>query len=262
MVTTEVLEPVELKAMLESIDRRTPSGCRNYAMLVLMAQTGIRCGEALQVETKDIVQEEWDNNGGRQKVWVLRLPRWVTKGKKDRIGIPLTLETMQALDAWREKRAAMGIKNGPLFCTISEGERLTGIAKANTSKLTDEQVAEIRASDEHDLVLAARYGVGRTTIYNARVGNTHAGGDPSVLEPGQKLHSSYVRDMVKRLAKRAGIDRRVHPHMLRHTALTAVYDKTQDLRLTQHLAGHSSSSITERYTHVHPVRLAKAMGVF
>ena len=65
---------------------------------------------------------------------------------------------------------------------------------------------------------------------------------------------------VARLAKKAGISRRVHPHMLRHTALTDLYDRTHDLRMTQQVAGHSSSRMTERYTHVRPVDVARAMG--
>jgi integrase/recombinase XerD len=80
------------------------------------------------------------------------------------------------------------------------------------------------------------------------------------LVPGAALDSRYVRQLVARLAKEAGIDRRVHPHMLRHTALTALYDKTQDLRMVQTVAGHTTSRMTERYTHVHPVAVAKAMG--
>jgi site-specific recombinase XerD len=69
-----------------------------------------------------------------------------------------------------------------------------------------------------------------------------------------------VRALVARLARKAGIDKRVHPHMLRHTALTALYDRTRDLRLVQHVAGHTTSRMTERYTHVHPMALARAMG--
>jgi integrase/recombinase XerC len=66
--------------------------------------------------------------------------------------------------------------------------------------------------------------------------------------------------MVAKLAERAGIQRRVHPHMLRHTALTNLYDRTQDLRMVQEVAGHTTSRMTERYTHVHPLAVAEAMG--
>ncbi|MEN6641415.1 MAG: tyrosine-type recombinase/integrase [Armatimonadia bacterium] len=80
------------------------------------------------------------------------------------------------------------------------------------------------------------------------------------FEPGEALDARYVRQLVKRLADKAGIERRVHPHMLRHTALTALHDKTHDLRLVQHVAGHTTSRMTERYTHVHPIAVAEAMG--
>jgi len=39
-------------------------------------------------------------------------------------------------------------------------------------------------------------------------------------------------------------------HSLRHTAITAIYKLTKDLRKAQVFAGHSSSTITERYAHV------------
>lgn len=77
---------------------------------------------------------------------------------------------------------------------------------------------------------------------------------------GRQLNPRQVRAEIVRLAVAAGIRQRVHPHLLRHTALTALYDRTRDLRLVQDVAGHASSRTTERYTHVHPVRIAVAMG--
>ena len=77
---------------------------------------------------------------------------------------------------------------------------------------------------------------------------------------GRPLTGRYLRAITARIARRAGITRRVHPHLLRHTALTSLYDRTRDLRLVQDVAGHSSSRTTERYTHVHPAAIAAAMG--
>lgn len=210
---TPTLDDQELEALLDQINTRTPTGARNSALLQLMAQTGVRCGEALRVKPSDIRQEEWASNGDRVKVWVLRLPRRATKGKKPRQGIPLAPVTRQALELWLGKRSALGIHGGPLFCTISKGQRQAGFADG-----------------EGELV------------------------------PGRPLNDRYVRDLVKRLAKKAGIGKDVHPHMLRHTALTNLYDKTRDLRLVQDVAGHTTSRMTERYTHVHPLSVAKAMG--
>jgi len=43
-------------------------------------------------------------------------------------------------------------------------------------------------------------------------------------------------------------------HTMRHVAITNVYNVTKDLRLAQVFAGHSSSTITERYAHLCDVR--------
>ena len=82
----------------------------------------------------------------------------------------------------------------------------------------------------------------------------------AVSRPGRQVNPRQVRAELVRLAARAAIGRHVHPHLLRHTALTSLYDRTRDLRLVQEVAGHASSSTTERYTHVHPVAIAAAMG--
>ncbi len=81
-----------------------------------------------------------------------------------------------------------------------------------------------------------------------------------ISRAGRAVNPRQVRAELVRLAAIAHIGRHVHPHLLRHTALTSLYDRTRDLRLVQEVAGHASSATTERYTHVHPVAIAAAMG--
>jgi integrase len=85
-------------------------------------------------------------------------------------------------------------------------------------------------------------------------------GGPTELTPGTALSPRYVRDMVKRLGIEVGVEpERAHPHVLRHTALTSLYNLTHDLRLVQQVAGHSTSRMTERYTHVRDGDVARAL---
>ena len=61
------------------------------------------------------------------------------------------------------------------------------------------------------------------------------------------LKDRHARAIITRLGVRAGLKRHVASHDLRATFATAVYDKTQDMRLVQILLGHASVSTTEIY---------------
>lgn len=64
---------------------------------------------------------------------------------------------------------------------------------------------------------------------------------------GGPLHAQYVRLLLKRLAEQAAIDKRVHPHGLRHTFANELRTAKVDVVTISKLLGHSSVAVTARY---------------
>jgi integrase/recombinase XerD len=67
---------------------------------------------------------------------------------------------------------------------------------------------------------------------------------------GNKLSDQSIRQIVKNLAKKAGLQRKITPHVFRHSFATLLLEKDVDIKYIQTLLGHSSIMTTQIYTHV------------
>jgi site-specific recombinase XerD len=149
---------------------RAPTGIRNRALITLLYRSGLRISEALALKPANV-----DLAGCTARV---------LHGKGDVATVRGFHPTAaDSLARWLDVRKTLGLKNGPLFCTLDGGP----------------------------------------------------------------LSDRYVRDLLKRLAARAGIDKRVHPHGMRHTYADELRRSGVDVVTISKLLGHSSIAVTSRY---------------
>lgn len=77
--------------------------------------------------------------------------------------------------------------------------------------------------------------------------------DPALLvtrDTGKRMTATNVQLLVKLAAKKAGIDKHVTPHTLRHSFATDFLKNNGNMRYLSSMMGHSSMATTTMYTHV------------
>ena len=72
---------------------------------------------------------------------------------------------------------------------------------------------------------------------------------------GKSLTTERIRQVLKERAAAAGLDKKVYPHLLRHSFATHLLENGADLRVIQELLGHADISTTQIYTHVNQKHL-------
>jgi integrase len=129
---TPVLEPVEARALLDSIGTATSAGLRDRALLGLMVYSFARIGAALGMKVEDVYSE-------RRRLWVRLREKG---GKRHEMPCHHNLETY--LTAYIEGAGIVDDPKGPLFRTLGRGTHKltrTSLPQANAYMMIQRRAA-------------------------------------------------------------------------------------------------------------------------
>lgn len=177
----------DVRSLLDAVDRSTPLGLRDYALILAFVLTGRRNSEIRNLRWGDLEQRD-------DRIWY----HWQGKGgTSGRYELPAVV--YHAIAAW-----------------LTAAGRLDGI-------------------HQDDYIFTPL--------------SDHASRFPGVdHDPGQPLSSRYIRDLVKKYARRAGLDADlIRVHDLRHTAAMLRAEAGDDVRSISSFLGHADLRTTSRY---------------
>jgi integrase/recombinase XerD len=83
-----------------------------------------------------------------------------------------------------------------------------------------------------------------------------------VFSKDKPLTTRNIQKIIALTKKRAGIDKKVTPHTLRHSFATHLLEQGTDIRVIQVLLGHSSLNTTQVYAHVSSDQIKKIRNPF
>jgi integrase/recombinase XerD len=173
----EILDPIEIEAMITAVGGDSPSALRLTAILECLYATGMRVSELVALTSAQIYKE-------------LGFIRVIGKGKKERL-IPIGEPALKAIENY--------VANGRGFFF-------------KTSQKAKDHI-----------------------FLNSR---------------GGALSRMGIWKLIQQAAAAADIQKRVYPHIFRHSFATHLLEGGADLRAVQDMLGHSSIITTEVYTHI------------
>ena len=143
----------------------------------------------------------------------------------------------------------------------ASGLRISELANARLENLLlEERVIRVTGKgNKTRLIPVGRKACAAIAEYLARerpgMVKKRTGGEIFLSVRGTKLTTVRIWQILKRIARYAGMEVNVYPHLLRHSFATHLLSNGADLRIIQEMLGHADVSTTQVYTHVDQQRL-------
>lgn len=178
----------------------------------------------------------------------------------------LTADEVRALLAVCSRRAPTGIRNRAMLTVMYRAQLRVGEALGLLPKDLDRDAGTIRVlhgKGDQDRTVGLDDGAWAIVdLWLERRKSIGLNGRQPVFSTldGKPLSTSYCRTLFARLGMKAGIEKRVHPHGLRHTGAAELRAEGVDVGIISKQLGHASIATTARYLdHIQPAAVIEAM---
>ena len=166
---------------------------------------------------------------------------------------PLSADEVKRLIKQPSGRAPTGIRNRALLVLLYRGGLRCSEALALRPKDLDIDAGTVRVlhgkGDKSRLVGLDAGAMAIIQVWLDKRASLGFNGRQRLIctLQGKPVSSRYVRSLLPRLAAKAGIEKRVHAHGLRHTLASELSAEGVPLPLIQSQLGHANLSTTDRY---------------
>lgn len=169
----------------------------------------------------------------------------------------LTVDEVEKILSQPDVNTALGLRDKTILeimyaCGLRVSEVLT--VKTSSILFNDELVRVTGKGSKERIVPAASSSLDWIKIYVSKSRSALAkpySEDYLFLNwRGRKLSRMAIWDIINKYSKMAKIEKKIHPHILRHSFATHLLEGGADLRSIQEMLGHADISTTQIYTHV------------
>jgi len=138
----------------------------------------------------------------------------------------------------------------------STGLRVSELVKLNKNDIKTESIHVVSGKGSKDRIVFVdsktremldRYILERNDTNEALFLSNH----------NERISARTIQWLIKKYSKEAGIEKKVTPHVLRHSFATHMLEGDADIVVIKELLGHSNLSTTQIYTHVTDERRKK-----
>jgi len=179
---------------------------------------------------------------------------------------PLNPDEVKSLLRACSKRAVTGVRNQALIVVLYRAGLRISEALALTPSNLDAKGSMLRVlhgKGDHDRVVgldAGAWAILQLWLDRRAAAGINSRAPVFCTLQGKRMKSAYVRTLLPRLARKAGIDKRVHAHGLRHTHAFELASEGTPLHVIQAQLGHASVATTDRYIrHLNPSTVVETM---